>query len=61
MQIQALLVASLAVAADAAFIKLPRASNSTSASASVAGADFGSCTPTMDFQLGRAQFSTCLP
>lgn len=59
MQIQALLVASLAIAADAAFIKLPRATNSTSASA--AGADFGSCTPTMDFQLGRAQFSTCLP
>ncbi|KAJ4424266.1 hypothetical protein N0V82_001132 [Gnomoniopsis sp. IMI 355080] len=44
---------------SAALIRLPRASNSTAAasSSSLAGADFGSCTPTMDFQLGRAEFN----
>lgn len=40
-----------------AMIRIPRAANSTAAASSVAGADFGSCTPTMDFQLGRAEFN----
>lgn len=55
-------LASLGLASGA-LIRLPvrAASNSTasagSSSSSVAGADFGSCTPTMDFQLGRAEFN----
>lgn len=53
MQIQALLLTTLALCTDAAVVHL-RAANSTS---SVAGADFGKCTPTMDFQFGRAQFN----
>lgn len=57
MQIQTLLLATLALCgADAAVLR--RAGNSTtSATSSVSGADFGSCTPTIDFQLGRAEFN----
>lgn len=51
-----LLTTTLATLTPAALIRIPRAANGT-ASSSVAGADFGSCTPTMDFQLGRAQFN----
>lgn len=79
MQVQALLLAALALYADAAVIRracaastssstnntqvaaVAAASNSTTSAtggtSSVAGADFGKCTPTMDFQLGRAQFN----
>lgn len=49
-------MASLSLTSGA-LIRLPRASNSTAAASSVAGADFGTCTPTMDFQLGRAEFN----
>lgn len=42
---------------SAAMIRIPRAANSTASASSLAGADFGSCTPTMDFQLGRAEFN----
>lgn len=54
-----LLTTTLATLAPAALVRLPRAANGTAtgASSSVAGADFGTCTPTMDFQLGRAQFN----
>lgn len=50
-----LLTTALAALTQGAIIHLPRAGNTTSTSA--AGADFGSCTPTMDFQLGRAEFN----
>lgn len=75
MKTQTLLLAALAICADAAVMrracssstnttgttaKVAAASNSTTSTGtttSLAGADFGSCTPTMDFQLGRAQFN----
>lgn len=59
MQSAALLLTTFLTLTSAAIVRLPRASNSTAAasSSSVAGADFGSCTPTMDFQLGRAEFN----
>lgn len=53
-----LLLTTFLTLTSAAFIRIPRASNSTAAATtSLAGADFGSCTPTMDFQLGRAEFN----
>lgn len=53
MQIQTLFLATLALCGtDAAVLR--RAGNSTT---SASGADFGSCTPTIDFQLGRAEFN----
>lgn len=56
MQFQTLFLTTttLALSADAALITLRQTNSTTSAS----GADdFGSCTPTMDFQLGRAEFN----
>lgn len=55
-----LLLPFLSSLVSGAVVSLPRAANDTAAassSSSLAGADFGSCTPTMDFQLGRAQFN----
>lgn len=59
MQIQTLLLTgALALCADAAVIINRAASNSSSSAAAATGdADFGSCTPTIDFQLGRAEFN----
>lgn len=38
-------------------LALITAVSAKAAKSSVAGADFGDCTPTMDFQLGRAEFN----
>lgn len=63
MKTQTLIIALLAAAAEAALVRLPRQANNGTASAGGAtgaaagGADFGSCTPTMDFQAGRAEFN----
>lgn len=60
MQFQALLLTTLALSANAAVILDRRANNAnatTAAAAADGAADFGSCTPTMDFQLGRAEFN----
>ncbi|KAI1151718.1 hypothetical protein F4825DRAFT_421920 [Nemania diffusa] len=56
MQTKALLLALVAAtAASAASIHSPRQNNNNNAGAAnaAAAADFGQCTPTMDFQLGR--------
>ncbi|TRX97989.1 hypothetical protein FHL15_001199 [Xylaria flabelliformis] len=62
MQTKALLLALFAcTAASAASVHMPRQSqnnnnddnNNNAAAADNAAADFGTCTPTMDFQLGR--------
>lgn len=55
MKTQTLIIALLAVAAEAALVRIPRQANGTAAAAG--GADFGDCTPTMDFQAGRAEFN----
>ncbi|KAI0137050.1 hypothetical protein BJ170DRAFT_590000 [Xylariales sp. AK1849] len=55
MQTKAIILALFAVtSASAAVLKpsFPRQANATAAAS--AGADFGTCTPTIDFQLGRA-------
>ena len=62
MKTQTFIVALLAAAAEAALVHLPRQANGTAsaggaAGAAAGGADFGDCTPTMDFQLGRAEFN----
>lgn len=61
MKTQTFIVALLAAAAEAALVHLPRQANGTAsaggAAAAAGGADFGDCTPTMDFQLGRADFN----
>ncbi|KAI0449771.1 hypothetical protein F5B21DRAFT_508836 [Xylaria acuta] len=58
MQTKALLFALFtATAASAASVHIPRQNNNNdngnAAAADSAAADFGTCTPTMDFQLGR--------
>lgn len=58
MQPTTLLLTTFLTLASGQFVRVPRAANSTAAaSSSLAGADFGSCTPTMDFQFGRAEFN----
>ncbi|KAG8164364.1 hypothetical protein KVR01_006282 [Diaporthe batatas] len=58
MKTQTLIIALLAAATEAALVRLPRQNNGTAAGGAAAGgADFGSCTPTMDFQTGRAEFN----
>lgn len=61
MKTQTLIIALLAAAAEAALVRIPRQANGTAsaggAGAAAGGADFGSCTPTMDFQAGRAEFN----
>lgn len=62
MKTQTLIVVLLAAAAEAALVHIPRQNKNGTASAGGAtaaagGADFGSCTPTMDFQTGRAEFN----
>lgn len=64
MQSAAILLPLLASVVSGAAVYYPRAANDSSSAASaaaaassLAGADFGSCTPTMDFQLGRAEFN----
>lgn len=52
-----LLTTALATLSQAAIIHLPRAGNATTSATGAGGADFGTCTPTMDFQLGRAEFN----
>jgi hypothetical protein len=49
-----LLALLLAATATASCIPAAAASNTT---ASVSSSDFGTCSPAMDFQLGRAQFN----
>ncbi|KAI3394574.1 hypothetical protein diail_2565 [Diaporthe ilicicola] len=59
MKSQTIIIALLAAVSEAALIRVPRAAKNGTASAgatATSGADFGSCTPTMDFQLGRAEF-----
>lgn len=59
MKTQTLIIALLAAATEAALVHLPRQNNGTAAGggAAAGGADFGDCTPTMDFQTGRAEFN----
>lgn len=59
MKTQTLIIALLAAAAEAALVRIPRQANGTASAggAAAGGADFGSCTPTMDFQAGRAEFN----
>jgi hypothetical protein len=56
MQTPSILLALL-LAATATASCIPAAAAASNTTASVSSSDFGTCSPAMDFQLGRAQFN----